>query len=56
MKRALAGRKGVHVKGNDEAEVALEDGDPPAGELKEEDHPRAIDQTNIAVPEHSHPE
>ena len=40
---ALAGRKGIHVKSNDDAEVVLEAGDSPTGELKEEDHPRAID-------------
>ena len=52
---ALAGRKGVLVKSTDDADAVLDAADSPTGELKEEDHPKAVDRTHIAVPEHSHP-
>ena len=51
---AMAGRKGVHVKGDDES-VVLDAGDSQTGELQPEEHPRAVDQSAVAVPEHSHP-
>ena len=52
---SMAGRKGVHVRGDDESEVILGDGDSQTGELQPEVHPRAIEQSSVAVPEHSHP-
>ena len=52
---AMAGRKGVHVKSDDEAEAQLESGDMQAGEIKEDEYPRSVAQSNVAVPEHSHP-
>ena len=51
---AMAGRKGVHVKG-DNVEDVLEDGDSATGEIQEDVHPRAVDSAHVAVPEHSHP-
>ena len=39
---AMAGRKGVHVKSDDEAEAQLESGDMQAGEIKEDEHPRSV--------------
>ena len=52
---AMAGRSGVHVKSDDEAEAALDDGDSNTGEIQEDAHPRVVDRAHIAVPEHSHP-
>lgn len=51
---AMAGRKGVHVKG-DNVDAVLDDGDSAVDGLQEEEHPRAIDSSHVAVPEHSHP-
>ena len=52
---AMAGRKGVHVKTDNDSEIALEAGDSQTGELQDDEHPRAVDRSLIAVPEHSHP-
>lgn len=52
---AMAGRKGVHVKSDIEPEIALEDGDSKTSELQDDEHPRAVEHSNVAVPEHSHP-
>ena len=52
---AMAGRKGVHVKGDDDTPVILEAGDSQTGELQEDEHPRAVESAHLAVPEHSHP-
>ena len=52
---SIAGRHGVHVKSDEEGDVALQPGDSQTGELREEEHPRSIDHSHVAVPEHSHP-
>ena len=52
---AMAGRKGVHVAGDDEVVVELEGGDLQAGEIQPDVHPRAVEESHVAVPEHSHP-
>ena len=51
---AMAGRKGVHVKTDDE-EVVLDDGDSKTGELQSGEHPGAVERAQLAVPENSHP-
>ena len=53
---AMAGRKGVHVKSDDEAEAILDNGDSKNGEIQVDEHPRAVERAHVAVPEHRHPE
>ena len=52
---AMEDQNGVHVKSDDEAEAALDDGDSNTGETQEDTQPRAGDRAHIAVPEHNHP-
>ena len=51
---ALSGRNGVQEKNVDE-EVILDEGDSSTGELQSDLHPRQVERSHVAVPEHSHP-
>ena len=51
----LAGRNGVHVKNDEDAQAILGDKDSETGEVQDDQHPHAVDRSHVAVPEHSHP-
>ena len=51
---ALSSRNGVLEKNVDD-EATLDEGDSPTGELQKYMHPRQVERSHVAVPEHSHP-
>ena len=51
----MSGRNGVLEKGEEDSEVILEAGEIKVGEIKKDQHPRALERAHVAVPEHSHP-
>ena len=50
---AMAGRKGVQVKADHEPAIKDDDGEPETGDIREDEHPREVEGSSIAVPEHS---